>query len=358
MHTLPLMKGWTPMPHMISAYEFRRRAREAMKVFMPVLLVAALIAMLPSLLSTTVAALTGADPNVLMEDYSNRMTQVMEKHGLMDNTAVLERPELDAALLESDMLAAMTHFQATAETFLREKGAIIFGMAALVMVLSPVLKMGMIDGLLHALRRQDCTAAIALSRVRNLPKALGLTLLTALKVFAWMLPGLAICLLGSLLPLGATALLDWLRPGAEITPAVALLLSGASMLLTLGGMAAMLIPGVMASYRYAMAVFFMADNPDMGIRDCIRRSCEIMKRRKMELFSLEISFIGWHLLLDLAKTTLLGMLGSVVGATLGMFAGLFLTVYTNCAQAAFYQEYAVGPLPEPEPAADDMDDMF
>ena len=39
------------------------------------------------------------------------------------------------------------------------------------------------------------------------------------------------------------------------------------------------------------------------------------------------------------------MLGPVLGMALAQFAALFLTVYTTCAQAAFYQEYAVGPLP-------------
>ena len=36
---------------------------------------------------------------------------------------------------------------------------------------------------------------------------------------------------------------------------------------------------------------------------------------------------------------------TVLGMALAQFAALFLTVYTTCAQAAFYQEYAVGPLP-------------
>ena len=45
------------------------------------------------------------------------------------------------------------------------------------------------------------------------------------------------------------------------------------------------------------------------------------------------------------KALLLGMLGPVLGMALAQFAALFLTVYTTCAQAAFYQEYAVGPLP-------------
>ena len=321
------------MPHMIPAFEFRRRAREAMKRCMPVLLVVALIATLPSLLSTVVTVLTGADPNVLMENYSNRITQVMEQHGLMDNTAVLDRPELDMSLLEADMNAAMSFFQEEITTFLQEKGLVIGLMAALVLVASPVLTMGLINALLHALRGKEVDASIALSRVRYLPKALGLELLTALKVLLWMLPGMAVSLLALILP------------------------AAAAMLLMVVGTATMMIPAVMASYRYALAPFLMADDPTLGVRACIRRSCEVMQRRKLELFSLEISFIGWRLLLDMVQSLLLGMMGNVIGATLGMFAALFLTVYTNGAKTAFYQAYAVGPLPQGEDTAANTEEM-
>ena len=115
------------------------------------------------------------------------------------------------------------------------------------------------------------------------------------------------------------------------------------------GFVASIVMGIMASYRYAMAVYVMADDPTTKIRDCVRRSCEVMKKRKMELFTLELSFIGWSLLLSLAQSMLLNF-GTVIAMTLTMFASLFLNVYKNCAQAAFYQEYAVGPvvLPDPE----------
>ena len=53
------------------------------------------------------------------------------------------------------------------------------------------------------------------------------------------------------------------------------------------------------------------------------------------------------------QTMLLGF-GQVIAMTLGMFASLFLTVYTNCAKTAFYQEYAVGPVAAPaQEAAED-----
>ena len=159
-----------------------------------------------------------------------------------------------------------------------------------------------------------------------------LMLLVALKIFLWMLPGTAVLLLALVAPVSMASLL------------------------MIVGFVGMLIPGIMAGYRYAMSVYVLADGPETKLRQCIRRSCEVMKHRKFELFSLEISFIGWSLLLSMVQSMLMGF-GPVVGMTLGMFASLFLTVYTTCAQAAFYQEYAVGKVELPSPEDEPTDEL-
>lgn len=81
------------------------------------------------------------------------------------------------------------------------------------------------------------------------------------------------------------------------------------------------IPGIIASYRYAMAPFIMAENPDMTATEAIRASKAFMKGRKAALFCLDLSFLGWGLLNIL---------------TLGI-GGLWLTPYVNSAYAAFYR---------------------
>lgn len=318
------------MYHMIPAYEFRRRARMAMKPVMPILLIVALIASLPSLISDAVTLIADADPAQLMTDYSNRIMQVVENNGLTQNE-VMGEVVIDEAKLAGDLFAALDEFSQAAQTFLIEKGPLVAALTLMVTVCSPMLTMGLINALLHALRKQEFTVAIALSRVRYVLKALGLMLLFALKLFLWMLPGFAVMIAGVFLP-GAV-----------------------SGLVLIVGMIAAIVMGVVASYRYGMVTFVMADDPTTSIRECFRRSCEVMQRRKMELFSLEISFIGWHLLLSYVQTMLLGF-GAVIGMTLGMFASLFLTVYTNCAQAAFYQEYAVGPVQAPS-AEEETEDL-
>ena len=317
---------------MIPSFEFRRRARLAMKPVMPLLLIVALIAALPSLINDAVVLIADADPNQLMNDFSNRLMQVVENAGLTQN-AVVGEVVIDEAQLARDILAVQNSYFANLRTFIQEKGLLIAGLSLMVMVLGPVLNLGMINAMLHALRKKEFTAAIALSRIKYILKAVALMLLVALKIFLWMLPGMALMIVALFLP------------QKLVTLAVVV------------GFAAAMVMGIMASYRYALAVYVLADEPTTRLRDCIRRSCEVMKHRKMELFSLEISFIGWHLLLSLVQSMLMSF-GAVIGLTLGMFASLFLTVYTNCAQAAFYQEYAVGPVELPPQEEAPLEDLL
>ena len=58
----------------------------------------------------------------------------------------------------------------------------------------------------------------------------------------------------------------------------------------------LIIPGIIAAYRYSQAIFIMVENPDKGVMQCIRESKEMMAGHKMEYFILEISFFFWMLL--------------------------------------------------------------
>jgi len=84
----------------------------------------------------------------------------------------------------------------------------------------------------------------------------------------------------------------------------------------------LVVPGIIAAYRYSMAKYLMAEYPDMGVREAVNRSKELMDGNKGRLFCLQFSFIGWCLL-------------SVL--TLGILS-LWLTPYVETATAAFYLE--------------------
>ena len=83
-----------------------------------------------------------------------------------------------------------------------------------------------------------------------------------------------------------------------------------------------IIPGIIAGYRYAMAPYIMAEHPEVGIREAVYMSKQMMAGHKGRLFGLSLSFIGWAILSSL---------------TFGI-GGLWLTPYENTAYAAFYIE--------------------
>lgn len=58
----------------------------------------------------------------------------------------------------------------------------------------------------------------------------------------------------------------------------------------------LLVPGIIAAYRYSMVFFILADNPEMSGVDALRKSAEMMKGRKAKLFYLHCRFVGWAFL--------------------------------------------------------------
>ena len=59
----------------------------------------------------------------------------------------------------------------------------------------------------------------------------------------------------------------------------------------------LIIPGIVATIRYSMAVYILVENPNKGIMQCINESKELTQGYKMDLFILQLSFIGWALLI-------------------------------------------------------------
>lgn len=84
----------------------------------------------------------------------------------------------------------------------------------------------------------------------------------------------------------------------------------------------LVIPGIMAAYRYAMTPYILTDHPEMTASEAIKRSKQMMDGHKGELFVLDLTFIGWNILASACMN-------------LGY---LFLNPYRQAAQAAFYRE--------------------
>lgn len=58
----------------------------------------------------------------------------------------------------------------------------------------------------------------------------------------------------------------------------------------------LIIPGIVKSFAYSMAYYVLAENPELTAREALNKSKEIMNGHKMELFILQLSFIGWAIL--------------------------------------------------------------
>lgn len=57
-----------------------------------------------------------------------------------------------------------------------------------------------------------------------------------------------------------------------------------------------IIPGIVKSYSYAMAIYISKDKPELSAEECIQESRRMMSGYKWKLFVLDLSYIGWLLL--------------------------------------------------------------
>lgn len=80
------------------------------------------------------------------------------------------------------------------------------------------------------------------------------------------------------------------------------------------------IPGIMAAFSYSQTWFVLIDNPDMTSWDAINCSRDLMRGRRMQLFSLDLSFFGW----------------AVLSALTYGISGIYSDAYLQLAQCVFY----------------------
>ena len=83
-----------------------------------------------------------------------------------------------------------------------------------------------------------------------------------------------------------------------------------------------IIPGIIASYNYALTDYILAENPELTTKEALELSKKMMYGHRFRLFCLEFSFIGWAFL-------------CVLSLGIGL---IWLLPYTEAAKAAFYRE--------------------
>ena len=125
--------------------------------------------------------------------------------------------------------------------------------------------------------------------------------------------------------------------------------------------------------RYNMAPYLLADRPDDGPSLAIRRSVEMMRGRKWELFKLQLSFLGWEVInwvlslavffflcaqaglfqmpvgldsLLLYQSVANGLVNVALSGLVTLPLSLWLLPYQEVAQSGFYEEIRqAGPAP-------------
>lgn len=123
----------------------------------------------------------------------------------------------------------------------------------------------------------------------------------------------------------------------------------------------LIVPGIIAAYRYAMAPYILCENPGMGAGEAVKNSKAMMEGKKWKLFCLEISFFGWYLLVALVCAVMVlpfsvpfimaddyggavfGVLILMAGGLLCIFIGelgskIWLDPYIQASRAVFYRE--------------------
>ena len=274
---------------------FRMKARAALKGHWQAALLVALIVNLPTLLMQGFSAYTG-------NDLITRLQAVMvaaSRDGVMTQ---------DLLLKEFDAILASTGFWT------------VRGLEVLAWLITPCLTLGMYKWLMDRLRGQEDPVSTVLRRMKLFLKAIGLQLLIILKILLWMLPGIA----------AAAALMLPVFQSPTLAGRLTALQNSYNMTLPVTLLIA--VPGAIAALRYAMSEFIMADEPEEKILPCIRRSKELMKDKKKDLFFLLFSFLLWYLL----EMMIASMLNGVLSTVFQMLAGLALSVYAGCSVAAFY----------------------
>lgn len=97
------------------------------------------------------------------------------------------------------------------------------------------------------------------------------------------------------------------------------------------------VPGILAALRYAMAPFYLAEDPDISAGEAIHLSKLTMADKKLSYFWLRFSFIGWSFAIMAVEMLLGGLLGYVGTFVVSQFLSLALAVYVTASCAAFYR---------------------
>ena len=124
------------------------------------------------------------------------------------------------------------------------------------------------------------------------------------------------------------------------------------------------IAAIVVSFRYALAWYFKAEDPETGANACLKKSSELMRGRKWKLFLFLLSYIGWFILallpiffallalsvsaavdaangeppVDPTEISMLLRIMSIVGLSVSILMMVFVGIYAAIGKAIFYRD--------------------
>jgi len=271
---------------MRTSKEYRQTAWSAIKPVLPIMLLIALVASLPQLVFLFIQASCGLTP------------------------------PMDLELLVNDSDA----FIAAYRDFMTSSAGKMYSLLnTLFSLISIPLSLGTIGAAQRVLRGEDVLVRHSLAYIPYTFRAIWLQICTAFYAFWPMLLAYVVAI---------PVLLTVPSPDIMLLTAILLLIA----------VIATLVLAIMRTYSMIASDYLLARNPNTSVSEIMRTSRAIMKGNRMNFFLLELSFIGWNLLIAVLDSVVLSMAGYTLANVCSMLLSLFLGVYITTAEAAFVND--------------------
>lgn len=116
----------------------------------------------------------------------------------------------------------------------------------------------------------------------------------------------------------------------------------------------LVIPGIVAAFRYSFALFYLCEDPERGVMECLNLSKQHTLGYKWQYCLLGLSFLGWYLLSGLVCSLvgLIPLVGTALSLLLELAANSLLVPYVQLSQAGFFYQ-ATAPITPTEPPRQD-----
>ena len=271
---------------MRTSNDYRHTAWSAIKPVLPIMLLIFLVASLPQLI----------------------FMFIQTAFGLM--------PPMDTDLLLSDpdaFVAAYSAFMSSSKVFTNSRLNLLFTLMTIPLTL------GTIGAAERILRGEDVLVRHSLAYIPYTFRAIWLQICTTFYAFWPMLLAYVVAI---------PVLLTVSSPDIMLLTAILFFIA----------VIATLVFAIMRTYLMVASDYLLARNPNTSVSEIMRTSRTIMKGNRMNFFLLELSFIGWSLLIAVLDSAVLAMAGYTLANVCSMLLSLFLGVYMTTAKAAFVND--------------------